>query len=181
MENLHPQATWWREVCGRFVDTSRSYSNTHFRDVTSSGVIAGGDWYVIHGGRQDYVNYYHNCLEVTMEISTVKTLSSDRLPEYWRFLAPSFINYIAEIHNLPEGEGISGQWSVAGGQLSVYPNPFTDYINVEGVADGSPIELYDCQGRLLLTASRFPLSTRLLPKGVYLLRVGDGCVKVIKK
>ena len=109
LQNPHPQAEWWQEVCHRFVDTARTYDNSHFRDVyqADNGVIAGGDWYVIHGGRQDYVNYYHGCLEVTMEISTQKTLNSERLPEYWRFLAPSFINYIAEIHNLPEGVGIS--------------------------------------------------------------------------
>ena len=109
LQNPHPQAEWWQEVCHRFVDTARVYDNSHFRDVyqADNGVIAGGDWYVIHGGRQDYVNYYHGCLEVTMEISTQKTLNSERLPGYWRFLAPSFINYIAEIHNLPEGVGIS--------------------------------------------------------------------------
>lgn len=180
MENPHPQAVWWREVCGRFVDTCRSYSNSHFRDVTSSGVIAGGDWYVIHGGRQDYVNYYHNCLELTMEISSVKTLSSDQLPEYWYFLAPSFINYIAEIHHLPEGVGISDLQPPTSG-FYVYPNPFTDHLDIEGVADSTLVELYDCQGRLLLSTHRSSFSTIHLPRGIYLLRAGDGCVKVIKK
>lgn len=96
----HPKSAWWQEVCKRFVDTSRVYSSNHFNDVNSEGYIAGGDWYVITGGRQDYVNYYHNCLELTMEISTVKTLSSDNLPVYWGFLQHSLVNYIDMIHHL---------------------------------------------------------------------------------
>ena len=56
------------------MDTARTYSINHFNDVTPNGYIAGGDWYIIDGGRQDYVNYYHNCLEITMEISMQKTI-----------------------------------------------------------------------------------------------------------
>lgn len=97
----HPYRDWWIEVCKRFVDTCRTYSDSHFRDVNPSGYIAGGDWYVISNGRQDYMNHDHNCLEMTMEVSKVKTLSSNQLPEYWRFLQHSLVNYIAEIYNLP--------------------------------------------------------------------------------
>lgn len=99
-QNPHPKSAWWQEVCKRLVDTLRVYSSNHFRDVNSSGFIAGGDWYVITGGRQDYMNYYHNCLELTMEVSTVKTLSSSNLPTYWNFLQHSLVNYIDMIHHL---------------------------------------------------------------------------------
>ena len=107
----HPKADWWQEVCQRFVDTSRTYSSNHFNDTYSCGYTAGGDWYVITGGRQDYMNYYHNCLELTMEISSVKTISSDQLPVYWGFLQHSLVNYIAEIHGLvdavPQGDTVT--------------------------------------------------------------------------
>ena len=96
-QNPHPKSAWWQEVCKRFVDTARTYSNNHFRDTYSCGYTAGGDWYVIDGGRQDYMNYYHNCLELTMEISTTKTLSSNQLPTYWDFLQHSLVNYIEAI------------------------------------------------------------------------------------
>ena len=178
-QNPHPNSDWWVEVCQRFVDTSRVYSSNHFRDVVASGVIAGGDWYVIHGGRQDYVNYYHNCLEVTMEISTQKTLSSDRLPEYWRFLAPSFINYIAEIHSLPEGMGIGDRLSDMG-RWTVYPNPATDRIVVEGVPECTLLTLYDVYGREAAQGYG-SLDVSLLPRGIYLLWVNRQSVQIIKK
>ncbi len=182
LQNPHPQAEWWQEVCHRFVDTARVYDNSHFRDVyqADNGVIAGGDWYVIHGGRQDYVNYYHGCLEVTMEISTQKTLNSERLPEYWRFLAPSFINYIAEIHNLPEGVGIS-DLRPSTSDLQVYPNPATDRVTVVGAAPDAVVSVYDVGGRRLKESAGPVVDLGDLPAGVYTLCTGGRSAKIIKK
>ena len=182
VQNPHPLADWWREMGKRFVDTARAYDYSRFRDVTASGVIAGGDWYVIHGGRQDYVNYYHNCLELTMEISTSKTLSSDRLPAYWIALGHSFINYIAEVHNLPEGVGIpeAGQPSDSG-LLSVYPNPVTDRVTVVGADAGTLISIYDIGGRCLKEVTGPQVDLSEFPASVYTLRAGGRSVKIIKK
>ena len=99
-QSPHPDRAWWQAVCQRFVDTSRTYNASHFIDTYSCGYTAGGDWYIITGGRQDYVNYYYDCHELTMEISTDKTLSGNQLPTYWNFLQHSLVNYIAEIHTL---------------------------------------------------------------------------------
>ena len=176
--NPHPASDWWQAVCKRFVDTARVYSNSHFRDVTTSGYIAGGDWYVIDGGRQDYVNYYHNCLEMTMEISTRKTLSSDRLPEYWQVLAPSFINYIDEIHNLPDNISIS---TLETERIAVFPNPATDRVTVTGLPEGSLIELYDASSRLILITHHSSFIISNLPSGLYLLRTAKGTAKILKQ
>ena len=131
----HPQAEWWREVGQRFVDSARVVDNYCFRDVSQSGVIAGGDWYVIHGGRQDYMNYYHRCLEMTMEVSSIKTLQSERLPHYWQVLATSLINYIDEIHSLPEDVAIRNPQSTLP-LIAVWPNPTSDVIHFDGLSDG---------------------------------------------
>jgi hypothetical protein len=177
-QNPHPAADWWREVCQRFVDTARVYSDSHFRDVTSNGYIAGGDWYVITGGRQDYMNHTYNCLELTMEISTQKTLGSDRLPEYWHFLAPSLINYIGEIHSLPNNAGLRPAKT---GSIDIHPNPTTDQVTVIGLPEGSHIELYDAYGRLVFKTREQTLYTGNLPSGLYLLRTAMGTAKMIKR
>ena len=177
-ENPHPAADWWQEVCKRFVDTARVYGSSHFRDVTYSGYIEGGDWYVITGGRQDYVNYVHNCLELTMEISSQKTLSSNRLPEYWHFLAPSFIHYIGEIHSLPDNVGLR---STETGNIAIYPNPTTDQVTVTGLPEGSLIELYNAYGRLVISSFNSQFSILNLKPGLYLLRTTVGTAKVIKR
>ena len=179
----HPAEDWWIEVCKRFVDTSRTYNDSHFRDTYTCGYTAGGDWYPISGGRQDYVNAVHNCLEMTMEISTQKTLSSDRLPEYWHFLAPSLVNYIAEIHNLPEIEGINNsEFSIQNLEFRIYPNPTTGVVTIVG-AEGSVLELLDLQGHTILTHSTTQSNTldiSHLDNGIYFLRMGGKTAKIIK-
>lgn len=178
----HHDSDWWIDVCRRFVDTSRTYDNTHFRDTYSSGYTAGGDWYVITGGRQDYVNYTFNCLEMTMEISTQKTLSSNRLPEYWQFLQHSLVNYIEEIHNLPNPAGILQTPSA---ELTIYPNPASDIVTVGGLPEGCIVEVLDMMGRRVIPPSKatgnslqIDLSTML--SGIYLLRYGSVTTKIIK-
>jgi len=180
-ENPHPDREWWISVCKRFVDTSRTFSNSHFRDTYTSGYTAGGDWYVISNGRQDYMNYYHNCLELTMEISSNKTLSSNQLPEYWRFLQHSLVNYIGEIHSLPGAtEGIS---TIEQRQsLKAYPNPAHDKVFL-GEETTEPVMLYNMQGQLVM---QLPAGTRLvdmngLARGVYLIKSGLHSSKIIKR
>lgn len=183
-QNSHPAADWWKEVCTRFVDTSRHYNANHFVDTYSSGYTAGGDWYVIHGGRQDYVNYYHNCLELTMEISSQKTLSSNRLPSYWEFLQHSLVNYIEEIHSLPDNLSIS-QHPSQPSSFSVYPNPAIDCITVGPTSQNTPLELRDINGRTLQVVNptnKQPtiLDISHLPAGIYLLHCGGATAKVVK-
>ena len=162
-ENPHPAADWWIETCRRFVDTSRIYSADHFNDVNAQGYIAGGDWYVISSGRQDYVNYYHNCLELTMEVSSEKTPPSEQLPEYWNLLQHSLVNYIDEIHNLPENIGIGQpQMPVVDNRVKVYPNPTQ---GTARVVTGEKETLIDLSG---------------YPTGIYYIKVGDKVARVIK-
>ena len=134
--------------------------NQRFRDVTNSGYINGGDWYVIHNGRQDYFNYYHNMRELTMELSTAKTLSSDRLNRYWQCQSHALINYIKEIHNLDDSSTVGIVAPVV--NMRVYPNPTTGAVVIEG-AKGS---------------YHYDLSDR--PAGVYILNVEGRPVKVVK-
>lgn len=179
----HPNADWWEEVCRRFVDTSRAYNSSHFRDVNSQGYIAGGDWYVISGGRQDYMNYVHNCLELTMEISTQKSLSSDRLPEYWQFLQHPLVNYIAEIHSLPYGVGIVP--TEAKSAVSVFPNPAVESIVLRGFPAGEIAALCDIAGRELnrftIGGESTTIDISVLPAGIYIIRCAGGITKFVKQ
>lgn len=183
-EREHPDREWWIDVCKRFVDTSRTYSSSHFRDTYNSGYTAGGDWYVISNGRQDYINYYHNCRELTMELSSDKMLDCELLPEYWRFLQHSLVNYIEEVHNVPTTSvGIDGaQTDASSLRLAVYPNPTHDKLFLRE-ASSEPLNIFDIQGRCVMS---LPAGTQLvdlqsLPDGVYYLRTGGNSVKVVKR
>lgn len=157
----HPEADWWQEVSARFVDTCRLVNPNLFTGVSNSGYIAGGDWYVIHYGRQDYMNYYHNMLEMTMELSMSKKLSSDKLHDYWAAQYQSLINYIKEIHNLPPVVGIDTPVSDNAHPVA-FPNPTRDMVNV---ATKSGLKTFDLSG---------------YPAGIYFLPVEGVVYKVVK-
>ena len=159
-QQLNEHANWWKEVSKRFVDTCRLYDNRRFRDVTSNGYINGGDWYVIHNGRQDYFNYYCDVREITMELSTSKTLSTDRLQHYWNCQSHALINFIKEIFTIPNStENITPTIAT---HYNVYPNPTRGPITVT-----TPTHAY-----------HYNLSDR--PAGVYVIPVEGRVVKVVK-
>ena len=54
--------------------------------------------------------------------------------------------------------------------LSIYPNPASEWVRVEGLPVGTRIELYDTFGRRVYQSFTSQLSTISYPNGLYLLR-----------
>lgn len=186
-QNPHPYRDWWIDVCRRFVDTCRLFSRSYMHDVNNQGYVAGGDWYVISNGRQDYVNYYHDCREVTMEISSFKTVSSDQLPSYWQYLQHSLINYIGEIFTFytpddPDDPVGIENVSVHQPSLQIFPNPT---MNRAFLKESMPIEsvMYNAMGAevLRVPAGQKVMDLSSLPAGIYLVRCGTATTKIIKQ
>lgn len=98
-EKLSADYDWWRAVGRKFVDSCRAAHSGAYTSVNRSGIVVGGNWYVISNGRQDYMNYYHRCRETTIEVSDTKTLSSSLLPTYWNFHRQALIDYIGQVHH----------------------------------------------------------------------------------
>jgi len=96
-QKTHADDNWWQYVGNEFADTAQFNGPAgYFTDVTASGITQGGDWYVITGGRQDYMNYFKYCREVTIEISATKMVAGSQLPDYWNYQYRSFLNYIEQ-------------------------------------------------------------------------------------
>ena len=93
-QNPHPDNSWFNTISRAYADTVHKYSPSDYFTGENNGVTHGGDWYVVTGGRQDYMNYWHQCREVTIEISDIKILSTDLLPSYWNYNYRSFLNYL---------------------------------------------------------------------------------------
>lgn len=98
-EKTNADDNWFSHLGSCYVDSARRVYSDYMKDVTSSGVTEGADWYYAYGGRQDYMNYFHHCKEVTIELSENKLLSSDQLPTYWNYNFRSLINYMKEVLN----------------------------------------------------------------------------------
>lgn len=93
---LHADTDWW-ELTGReWADTAQYYSPAGYMTDLDNGVTNGYAWYPTTGSRQDYMNYYHHCREVTLELSSVKVLPENMLVDFWEYNYRSFINYIEQ-------------------------------------------------------------------------------------
>lgn len=91
----HPDKLWWVNNGNNFVDTLRKYSpSSYFTD--EGGVTNGGDWYVIDGSKLDCLNYYNQCRDVTLELSSNKRVGASSLPNYWNYLYRSLLYYAYE-------------------------------------------------------------------------------------
>lgn len=93
-QNPHADDSWFYAVGREFADTAQFYGPSGYFNDENNGVTEGGDWYVITGGHQDYMTYFHHCREVTLEISATKLPPANQLPNYWNYLYRSFIHFI---------------------------------------------------------------------------------------
>ena len=67
--------------------------------------------------------------------------------------------------------------------MSVYPNPTTEYVNLEGIEEGSLVTIYNLQGIVVLetTFNNQPINVKELSNGMYTLQVEGVSVKLLKK
>ncbi|MCX6282576.1 MAG: M14 family zinc carboxypeptidase [Bacteroidetes bacterium] len=89
--------SWWRFVGREFADTIHKYGPAGYFTDLNNGITDGYAWYTVHGGRQDYMNYFHACREVTVEISSTKTPPASQLISFWNYDYHSYLNYIEQV------------------------------------------------------------------------------------
>ena len=95
-EHLTADDNWWQYVGHEWADTAQFYSPEGYMDGYNDGITNGYQWYFVHGGRQDYMNYFHHCREVTLEISNTKLLPASQFPDFWEYNYRSFLNYLEQ-------------------------------------------------------------------------------------
>lgn len=101
-DRAHPDADWFQYICHGYVDRCHEVDASYMVGETAyqpgcGSVTEGGDWYVIDGSRQDYMNYYQHCREVTIEAHFDKVVTStSELPTYWTNSKVALLSYIEE-------------------------------------------------------------------------------------
>jgi len=94
---------WWIYVSREYADTVHLYAPSGYMNMQNNGITNGYAWYEVSGGRQDYMNYFRNCREATIELSDTKLLPENQLIAHWNYNYRSFLNYIEE-----SGYGLHG-------------------------------------------------------------------------
>ena len=99
-QKVHADDSWWQLVSHQYADTARYYGLSGYMNPSGSnfdnGITNGGDWYVVEGSRQDYLMYYTNTREETIEISNTKTPAASLLPGLWNCNYRSFLNHMQQ-------------------------------------------------------------------------------------
>jgi len=87
---------WWQYVCHEYADTAHLFSPAGYMTGFDNGITNGYQWYTISGGRQDYMNYFHQCREFTLEMSNEKLLPASQLPDHWEYNYRSMLNFMEQ-------------------------------------------------------------------------------------
>jgi len=93
-QRRHADDDWWQTIAHQFADTAQGNSPYGYMTMLDDGTTNGYDWYSISGGRQDFMNYFEHCREMTLELSDTKMLPANELPDYWNFTKDSFLLYM---------------------------------------------------------------------------------------
>ena len=80
---LHADDQWWQLISLEYVGLCRQVSSSYMTDTYSNGITNGAAWYMIGGGRQDYMNGYAQDREMTIECSSTKCPSASQMPNFW--------------------------------------------------------------------------------------------------
>ncbi len=89
----HADDAWYIQLSREYADTVHKFSNNSYMTEFNNGITNGYDWYTLSGGRQDYVNYFLNSREVTIELSNTPSLEGTELDKLWEYNKNSLINY----------------------------------------------------------------------------------------
>ena len=95
---LHADDAWWQLVSHEYADLCHLVNSSYMTDY-NNGITNGAQWYMIGGGRQDYMNGYAECREVTIECSNTKLPSGSQMPTFWNINKNAIFAYVNQVLN----------------------------------------------------------------------------------
>ena len=91
----HADDSWYKFISHGYADTAQAHSPPGYMDFMNDGITRGIEWYEVYGGRQDFVNYYLNGREVTIELSDNKIPLQHELDDYWKYNRHSLLHFMS--------------------------------------------------------------------------------------
>ena len=90
---LHADDQWYQLISHEYADLTHQVSQNYMTDY-NNGVTNGAQWYMIGGGRQDYMNGYAQCRELTIECSNTKCPNASQMPSFWNINKNSIFTFM---------------------------------------------------------------------------------------
>ncbi len=92
----HADDAWYIDACRQYAESCQAHAPVGYMNDLIDGITNGYDWYEVNGGRQDYMNYWRGCREITIELSNVKLLAANQLPAHWNYNRISFFSWLRQ-------------------------------------------------------------------------------------
>lgn len=96
LDKFHPDDGWFYSISRRYADTVHLYSGPGYMNAYDNGVVRGAVWYVVQGGRQDFVTWELGGREITIELDLAKQTPATDLETLWSYNKRSFLKLLQE-------------------------------------------------------------------------------------
>jgi hypothetical protein len=93
---LHADDIWFNDISRRYADTVHLHAEPGYMSFLDNGVTRGSLWYVVRGGRQDFITYSFGGREVTIEMDDIKMTPGTNLESLWNWNYRSLLRYLGE-------------------------------------------------------------------------------------
>ena len=91
---LHADDSWFNSISRSYADTAHIYGGPAYMNFLNNGVTRGGAWYLIYGGRQDFITGELHGREVTIELDDQYVTPASQLNLLWQNNWRSLLGYL---------------------------------------------------------------------------------------
>ncbi len=91
---LHADDAWFYRISRTYADTAQAYGGPGYMSDQQNGVTRGAVWYIVNGGRQDFMTQYLHGREVTIELDYTHVTPASQLPLLWDNNRHSLLGYL---------------------------------------------------------------------------------------
>jgi hypothetical protein len=94
LTKLHADNNWFNSISRSYADTVHLHCPPGYMTYLDNGVTRGAVWYIVHGGRQDYMTQQLHGREVTIELDNNYITPVSQLSVLWESNWRSLIGYL---------------------------------------------------------------------------------------
>jgi len=113
LSKFHADDIWFRNISRAYADTVHVYSGPAYMNFLDNGVTRGAVWYVVYGGRQDFVTSELQGREVTIELDDIHVTPAAQLSLLWQNNWRSLLGYLENAMYGIHGKTINSVTSAA--------------------------------------------------------------------
>ena len=94
LSKFHADDSWFNSISSAYADTAHIYAGPAYMNFLNNGVTRGAVWYIVYGGRQDFMTWELHGREVTIELDDQYVTPAAQLTLLWQNNWHSLLGYL---------------------------------------------------------------------------------------